>query len=303
MAQVSGGQGMDERHRIGSGALSAVITAQGAELVSLVDSGGRELMWHGGPEWPRHSPVLFPIVGRLTDDTLLHQGKAYPLTQHGLARDQRFTWVERSETQAVLELSESAVTLALYPFRFRLQMIYEIADGTLSVTARIGNPGDAVLPCGIGAHPAFIWPLAEGIAKDAHRIEFGKQERGETLSVEGGLLGPAIPLPGDGRTLALSDALFRNDALVIPDVVSPSLRFVAQDGAGKAVRALTFAWRGYKDLGIWSKPTGADFLCIEPWFSMASPIGWQGEFLDKPGLMHLAPGESRDVVWSVTPEG
>ena len=203
----------------------------------------------------------------------------------------------------MLELSESAATLALYPFRFRLQMIYEIAAGTLSVTARIANPGDASLPCGIGAHPAFIWPLADGVAKDAHRIEFGAAERGEVLSVQGGLLGPAIPLPGDGRVLPLSDALFRDDALVIPDVVSRSLRFVASDEVGKAVRTLTVAWRGYKDLGIWSKPTGADFLCIEPWFSMASPIGWQGEFSDKPGLMHLAPGETRDVTWSVTPEG
>jgi galactose mutarotase-like enzyme len=293
---------MDERHTIGSGALTAVVTAQGAELVSLTDAGGRELMWRGGPEWPRHSPVLFPIVGRLTDDTLLHRGKAYRLTQHGFARDSLFAWVERNEKRAVLELVDSASTLALYPFRFRLQMIYEIEGTTLSVTARVSNPGDVVLPCGVGAHPAFIWPLAEDIAKDAHLVEFGAVERGETLSVQAGLLGPAIPLPGDGRTIPLSDGLFRDDALVIPDVVSRSLRFVAKDAADKSVRALTVSWRGYKDLGIWSKPTGADFLCIEPWFSMASPVGWQGEFSDKPGLMHLAPGETRDVTWSVTPE-
>jgi galactose mutarotase-like enzyme len=294
---------MDERHTIGSGALSATLKADGAELVSLTDASGRELMWHGGLEWPRHSPVLFPIVGRLSDDTLLHQGKSYRLTQHGFARDSRFEWVERGEKRAVLELSESAATLTLYPFRFRLQMIYEVEATTLSVTARIGNPGDGVLPCGIGAHPAFIWPLAEGVAKDAHIVEFGEPERGETLSVQGGLFGAAIPLPGDGRTVSLSEELFRDDALVIPDVVSRSLRFVAKDGAGRTVRALTVAWRGYKDLGIWSKPTGADFLCIEPWFSMASPVGWQGEFTEKPGLMHLAPGETRDFVWSVTPEG
>jgi galactose mutarotase-like enzyme len=294
---------MDERHIIGSDRLSATITAQGAELVSLKDGAGRELMWHGGPDWPRHSPVLFPIVGRLTDDTLLHQGKAYRLTQHGLARDQRFTWLERGPKRAVLQLEDSAATLALYPFRFRLQMIYEIDGATLSVTARVGNPGEHVLPCGMGAHPAFIWPLAEGVAKDAHRVEFGATERGETLSVQGGLIGPTLPLPGDGRILPLSEALFREDALVLQDVVSSSLRFSAQNDAGDTIRALTIAWRGYKDLGIWSKPTGADFLCIEPWFSMASPIGWQGEFADKPGLMHLAPGESRDFVWSVTPEG
>ena len=294
---------MAERHVIGSGALSATIAAHGAELVGLRDGEGRELMWHGGPEWPRHSPVLFPIVGKLTDDTLLRQGKSHRLTQHGLARDQLFTWIERSETHAVLELAESEATLALYPFRFRLRIIYEITDGRLSVTARVGNPGDETLPCGIGAHPAFIWPLVEGVPKDRHIVEFGAQERGEMRSVTGGLIGPAMQLPGDGRRIELSEELFRNDALVIPDVVSNSLRFVALDEAGEPSRALSFTWSGYKDLGIWSKPTGADFLCIEPWYSMASPVGWQGEFSEKPGLMQLAPGESRDFVWTVTPEG
>jgi galactose mutarotase-like enzyme len=294
---------MAEQHVIGSGALSATIAAKGAELVSLRDGEGRELMWHGGPEWPRHSPVLFPIVGKLTDDTLLHHGKSYRLTQHGLARDQLFGWVERSEMRAVLELAESEATLALYPFRFRLRMIYEVTGGTLSVTARVTNPAGETLPCGIGAHPAFIWPLGEGVPKHRHVVEFGAQERGEMRSVTGGLIGPAMQLPGDGRRIELSEELFRNDALVIPDAVSKSLRFVAQDEAGKPLRALSFTWSGYRDLGIWSKPTGADFLCIEPWYSMASPVGWQGEFSDKPGLLHLAPGESRDFAWTVTPEG
>ena len=137
------------------------------------------------------------------------------------------------DAHAVLELAESEATLALYPFRFRLRIIYEITDGRLSVTARVGNPGDETLPCGIGAHPAFIWPLVEGVPKDRHIVEFGAQERGEMRSVTGGLIGPAMQLPGDGRRIELSEELFRNDALVIPDVVSNSLRFVALDEAGE----------------------------------------------------------------------
>src|SRR5438309_7108830 len=45
--------------------ISAVITGQGAELVSLQDAHGFEFLWQAGPEWRRHSPVLFPIGGRL----------------------------------------------------------------------------------------------------------------------------------------------------------------------------------------------------------------------------------------------
>jgi galactose mutarotase-like enzyme len=293
------GHSMIDQHIIGSETLSATIKADGAELISLSNKDG-EALWHGGPEWPRHAPVLFPIVGKLTDDTLIHEGKAYRLTQHGFARDSLFGWAERTKTRAVLQLSESAATLAAYPFRFVLQMIYEVEGTTLSVTSRITNPGDTVLPCGIGAHPAFRWPLVEGVAQEAHLLAFEKPEPGPGLGVAGGLLGPEIPLPFDGTELALAPALFTNDAIVIPAVESRSVRFVARDATGATTRSLAVDWDGYKDLGIWSKPSGAPFLCIEPWFSMASPIGWQGEFLDKPGILLLAPGEARDFVWRVT---
>lgn len=112
---------MSETHEIASDRLRATLRAQGGELIALSDADGQAL-WHGGPDWSRHAPVLFPIVGRLTDDTLIHQGRSYRLTQHGFARDSLFTWVGRSAERAVLELRESPETLAIYPFRFVLQM-------------------------------------------------------------------------------------------------------------------------------------------------------------------------------------
>jgi galactose mutarotase-like enzyme len=47
------------------------INSFGAELNSLkrVDT-NLEYLWQGNPQyWNRHSPVLFPIVGRLKDDS------------------------------------------------------------------------------------------------------------------------------------------------------------------------------------------------------------------------------------------
>jgi len=290
---------MTETHVISSGRLQATVRAQGGELVALAGEKG-PVLWHGGPEWPRHAPVLFPVVGRLTDDTLIHQGRSYRLTQHGFARDSLFAWVERAADHAVLELRESPETLAIYPFRFVLQMIYAVAGNTLSVTTRVINPAETPLICGVGAHPAFLWPLAEGTPKEAHRLSFPEPEPGPGRSVEGGLIGGPIPLPFTGTELPLTEALFANDAIVIPDVANRSLRFAALDTEERERRALTVSWEGFWDLGIWSKPTGAPFLCIEPWAGMASPIGWQGEIAHKPGILTLAPGESRDFIWRVT---
>lgn len=292
---------MSDTHEIASEQLSATVRAQGGELVALSNAEGPAL-WHGGPAWPRHAPVLFPIVGRLTDDTLIHEGQRYRLTQHGFARDSLFDWVERSPHRAVLELRESDATLAVFPFRFLLRMTYEIEGATLTVITRVENPGEVPLICGVGAHPAFLWPLAEASRKTDHALVFPHSEPGPGRSVADGLLGAEIPLPFTGETLALTEALFADDAIVIPDVTNSSVRFSARDERGEDIRALTVAWEGYKDLGIWSKPSGAPFLCIEPWFGMASDTGWQGEFAQKPGLLTLAPGEGRDLVWRVTLE-
>lgn len=56
--------------------------------------------------------------------------------------------------------------------------------------------------------------------------------------------------------------------------------------------ALEISWEGFPELGICSR-RGGDFLCIEPWLDYASPVGFDGDFAEKPGVMHLAPGESR----------
>jgi galactose mutarotase-like enzyme len=288
-----------ETHQIEAEGISATISAEGAELVGLRNGADEEFLWQAGPEWPRHAPVLFPIVGRLAGDRLHHEGRDHRLTQHGFARDRRFEWVERSPARAVLRLEDDAATRALYPFPFRLEMTYAAEAGTLSVSAAITNPGDGMLPFSIGAHPAFRWPLKPGTPKTRHRIVFEQPEPGSRRMVVEGLLGDPVPLPFEGRVLPLDPALFADDALVMPGVASRSLRYEALGEDGEAVAALDFAFEGYGDLGLWSKPTGADFLCIEPWRGMASPRGWDGPFTEKPGLVHLAPRASAAFLWWV----
>ncbi len=288
---------VENRFTISSGAVSAVVALKGAELVSLKDGAGDELLWQAGPEWPRHAPVLFPVVGRLTDDALRHAGETYRVTQHGFARDMDFALVERSATRVVLALTDNEATRALYPFAFRLEMDVSVERNALSVVSRVSNPGKGELPFSIGAHPGFRWPLADGVPKDRHVLEFGARETGKRRTVEGGLLGPEAPLPFDGDRLPLDPALFSSDALVIPDARSKSVRYCALAQDGEVLRSMTVSWRGYEDLGVWSAPKGAPFLCIEPWRGMASFVGWDGEFRDKPGVVRLQAGEVMEFEW------
>ena len=45
--------------------------------------------------------------------------------------------------------------------------------------------------------------------------------------------------------------------------------------------------------------TGAPFLCIEPWRGYASPKDFDGEFSDKPGLMHIAAGAEEELSYRI----
>jgi hypothetical protein len=57
--------------------------------------------------------------------------------------------------------------------------------------------------------------------------------------------------------------------------------------------------RGFRELGVWSKPSGAPFLCIEPWRGYASPKDFDGELGDKPGLMHIAAGAEEELSYRI----
>lgn len=285
----------DDRHGFGGSGLSACVKADGAELCLLRDGRAADYLWPAEPIWPRHAPVLFPIVGRLRDDTLVHRGRAYRMTQHGFARDRRFAWTERTADGCRLTLMDDAATRAIYPFGFRFDVAYAADGPALTVTFTVTNTGDEVLPASMGAHPAFRWPLAPGTPKPAYALTFEAEEPDPLRRIVGGLLTPPDrPSPIIGRHLGLDESLFAADALVLPRPRSRWVRFAAGQGP-----SVTVAWEGFEQLGIWMRP-GGDFLCIEPWRGMASPQDFDGEFLTKPWLMLIPPGESRTAWYRIT---
>ena len=59
--------------------LRVEIDSFGAELKSVKDKAtGQEYMWQADAAyWGRTSPVLFPFVGKLKNDSFLHGGQTY----------------------------------------------------------------------------------------------------------------------------------------------------------------------------------------------------------------------------------
>lgn len=259
--------------------LTATINPKGAELVSLQNASGKEFIWEGNPDfWGKHSPVLFPIVGTLKDNSYHYNGTKYHLPRHGFARDLAFEVVLQTEDQVVFSLQSSGQTYEVYPFDFELQLIYTLAENALEIRYKVFNNNDCEMPFSIGAHPAFALPGDFG----DYAIEFGQAENLEFFLLENDLLSSKTGILAlENRKLPLDYALFENDALVFKSVQSRSLTILGKHG-----KAITVQLGDFPNLGIWTKP-GAPFVCIEPWFGYADNTGASGNILKKEGIQIL----------------
>ncbi len=281
---------------IRSADLAATIDPHGAELVSLRDAEGRELMTDADPAfWTGHAPLLFPVVGKPAGETIRVDRRAYPMKQHGFARRRDFAPVAEAADRVTFRLVDDAETRAAYPFAFRLDATYALAGATLTIEVVVANPADTPLSASFGFHPAFAWPLPYGAPRAAHRIVFAADEPEplRRLAADGTIAPGSRPSPLDGRTLALDDALFAQDALVWDAIRSRSVRYGAP-----GTPQLDIAFDAPM-LGVWTKP-GARFVCIEPWHGLADPEGYTGPFEDKPGVFTVAPGGEKRIVMTVS---
>lgn len=267
----------------------ATLALVGAEPVSW-QVGDREYLWSGDPaHWNRHAPWLFPVVGASAGGVVRVGGRAYPMAQHGFARDARFALLARTDDAVSLRLTDDPATRAHYPFPFRLDVSARVGAGSLRLDVELANPGAAPLPYALGFHPAFPWPFAGGArrAGGGYRVVFEHPERPFAPEVGPGglLLRGERPLPLDGDTLALDPALF-TEALVLRNALSRAMRFVAPCG-----RSIAMTVEDFPHLAIWTKPD-APFLSLECWTGHADWAGFAGELSERDGQRNLAPGAS-----------
>jgi galactose mutarotase-like enzyme len=277
--------------------LSAEINPFGAQLSVLRDGGGRDLLWNGDPAfWTGRAPILFPIVGSLAGGRYRLGSKAYPLPRHGFARGKSFEVIDATVTKAAFRLKTDDSTLQVYPFRFQLDVNFELQGATLSVISTVRNLGEADMPASIGYHPGFRWPLPYGQPRASHFIEFSNDEGPSVrrLNADGLLTAQRHPTPVSHRRLALEDALFQDDVVIFDEIHSRSVAY----GADKGPR-IRVSYPDATFMGVWTKP-GADFICIEPWQGIADEAGFSGELGSKLGVFTLPAGAAQSITMQIS---
>lgn len=266
--------------------LSIAISLRGAELMSVRTADGSEWLWHGDPEfWDYRAPILFPVVGRSPGGAISIGGRTYPMDSHGFARTCRFEVIHADAADARLRLVDTPATRASFPFAFRLEVVFRLEPYAIAVLATVTNTGDVSLPCSIGFHPAFVWPLPGGEGRP-HRV-----------TVDGDLSPYVRRLDANGLVLPEPQPTpFRDGVLEAkPGRFGPAL-FLDRWGGGATFGVpdgpqVALDTSGFDYFGLWA-PDGAPFLGLEPCQGLACVAGAPCAIESRPGINLIPAGAS-----------
>ncbi|WP_087065974.1 aldose 1-epimerase family protein [Intestinibacillus massiliensis] len=278
--------------------LKVEINSFGAEPSSVRDASGQERLWTADPAvWKRHAPMLFPIVGRLKGGGYTLGGKPYQISQHGFARDNEFRATVHEQERLVLELTETAETLAHYPFRFTLSVEYRLEGDTLVKAHTVWNRSEKPLYYELGGHEGYCIALTEGERmRDSYILFPGMTEIHPIQTDENVFLTEkkgCLPLT-DGK-LYLTPGLFDGDALILDDLTCKTLVL----GSDKNSSRVTVAFEGFGYMGIWSKPGVEEpgYVCIEPWSALPDGAYLDSALEHKVGVRQLAAGQQETLAY------
>lgn len=271
--------------------IKAKIKLFGAELNSLqkIDE-DLEYIWQGNPKyWARHSPVLFPIVGRLKNDSYFYKNKKYSLSQHGFVRDKEFELIKKGEDFIEFRLKNDEETLKNYPFLFELNISYKLEKTKLIISYKVKNRSEDRLYFSIGAHPAFN--ISSGDFLDFEDVRTSKRY----FLDDKGLIYKNQEVSFTKNSLILDEEIFKNEALVFNDKNIKSI--ILRDKNSNKILKVEF--KDFPYLGIWSKPNLAPFVCIEPWFGVADEENSNQNIEDKRGIQVLLKDELFSCFYSI----
>lgn len=274
------------------------VSEKGAELQSIFNKETElEYLWNGDAAfWGKRSPVLFPIVGGLKNNTYQYDGKSYELGRHGFAREKNFTVTSNETSSISFTLNADAASKAQYPFLFRFMITYTLHQHKLSCTYEVFNIDVKPMFFSVGAHPAFKIPLVAGTAFEDYYLLFNEEETADKwpLSAEGLIEKTSVNFFNNSNRINLTKQLFYGDALVFKGLESTSISLLTD----KSAHGFKFEYADFPYMGIWSAKD-ADFICIEPWCGIADSVEADGNIKNKEGIELLIPGERFSRTWSV----
>lgn len=262
----------------------------GCELTSVYSKKDNfEYLWQGDESiWYGQSPILFPIVGRLIDDTYTLNNVSYNMPKHGFARKTQWTLLEKEADSLSFILSESDETLKIFPYAFDLIVTYTIEENKLTVNHCVVNKNEGDMYFSLGAHPGFNCSIGDKLIFDENETL-----RTEKIDLVNSLRLPeTFPVLENSREITITKDIFNEDALILHDIKSKHITLKHNDNKHTVV----FDMGNSPYLGIWAKP-GAPYVCIEPWYGVNDSFEKKNDFSEKEAINKLSAMDIFNFTW------
>lgn len=277
-------------HLLENDVLKIVISKRGAELQSIYNKENqKEYLWQGNNEyWERRSPILFPIVGKLANNTYYVKGRDYHMSRHGFARDMIFEIVEKSKQYVKFMLKANEETMLIYPYNFKLTISYRLEKNRLTVKYKVYNNSAGLMYFSIGAIPVFNTNLSENGIEDYYLdFEENKTLTAKVIDTEVNLMKKEEKLIIDNQDkLDLQYSLFEDEILIFENVNKVTLKNKINDEKIKLIHDFPL-------LGVWTSRRKAKcpFISLEPLHGIGDYVGIPQEISDKPYIQSVYPND------------
>ncbi|MCB7318455.1 aldose 1-epimerase family protein [Lacrimispora sp. 210928-DFI.3.58] len=279
--------------------LLITVERHGAQLARIYDKKAcRDILWEADPAvWNRHSPILFPFVGKSFEGKYCYEGKTYDITPHGFARDMDFEPVLCDMDECWYKLEATQETLEKYPFDFEIEIGHRLEGRTIETMWKVTNRDSKEMLFMMGGHPAFRVP--EGKTIYDYTFEFNKEgcnkdkfqdalhylapnDKGyEVESLQG------ILKLKDGR-VPLTKGFFDTALTYMIDEAQVSSASLLVDGKPY----VTVVCDHFPYFGVWTMEATHPFVCLEPWYGICASEGYEGELKDRRGVISLPAWET-----------
>lgn len=273
-------------HQIENDFLKVSVRSFGAELISIFNKKtNTEHLWQADKNfWGWHAPVLFPVVGRCVEDSIIIKGKKYNMEKHGFARKSEFELISQTNNSLLYSLKFSEATLALYPYKFEFQIGYRLEENELVNFYNVINLDNNELLFSLGGHPALAVPFYENETYEDYYIEFEKDNNLSRYFIdENGFFNnkKGVVLE-DTNQLNLKSDMFKEDALIFKDLKSRRVSIRSR----KHSKYVSVSFADFNYLGLWAKEN-ASYVCVEPWLGCADTAEKKSDFSEKEGVVSL----------------
>lgn len=276
--------------------LSLTVDSFGAQMVSVKNENGEEMLWQADKNvWGYSAPMLFPWVGRMKEGKFIVDGEEYAASNHGFIRNVEHSLVLKEDNLIIFEYKACAESKKKFPYNFVFRTSYVLSGHSVHHKIDVTNTDTRDLGFGLGFHPGYKLPFDDKHTTEDYYIEFDTPQSPKVMAFSDRFLmdGSSYVYGENLSRIPLKDNFFENDSIIFSELTAKTVSIVEKD-SGKRI---DFDVQDFPYVVLWTVATPkTQFFCVEPWLSLPdredSPLQWD----KKKHSINLKPGEAYHIL-------